>query len=56
MNNMKPKPTVFLVTLRADGSKDDEEATRRLRAFLKAALRQWGLRCTSAEMTKEQDQ
>lgn len=35
----------FIVTLRADGAKDHDEAVRQLRAFLKVALRQWGFRC-----------
>lgn len=48
---MNPKP-VFRIELRADDAKSADEGYRQLRAFLKCALRQWGLRCTSAEQVK----
>ena len=47
----------FLITLRVEQhDATQEEATRALRAFLKAALRSYGLRCTSArEITAAAD-
>jgi len=33
----------------------DDESVRMLRAFLKAALRQWGIKCTSAERLDASD-
>jgi hypothetical protein len=42
----------FDLTLEADGRQTEDEAVRSLRAFLKAAWRSWGLRCTSAERSK----
>jgi sugar phosphate isomerase/epimerase len=39
----------FNLTLRPERSMTDEQATRSLRALLKAALRSYGLRCTNVE-------
>jgi len=36
----------YTVTLRPDRDLTDPDGIRRLRAFLKVALRRWGLRCT----------
>ena len=36
----------YTVTLRPDRDLTDPAGIRRLRAFLKVALRRWGLRCT----------
>jgi hypothetical protein len=38
----------YSITLATSPTMTEEEATRRLRAFLKSALRAFGLRCTSA--------
>lgn len=45
------QPSAFVVVLVPDRSMTDDEATRALRAFLKAAWRGYRLRCTSAERT-----
>lgn len=41
--------TAFVVRLRPDRAMTEDQAQRALRAFLKNALRSYGLRCTSAE-------
>ena len=41
----------FVVVLRPTAGMTDEQATRALRAFLKSALRSYGLRCI--EVTNE---
>jgi hypothetical protein len=47
------RKSVFVVVLRSDATNDDT-ATRCLRAFLKAALRSWGLRCVSCERAADE--
>lgn len=42
------KPRHYAITLTTPATMTAEEATRRLRAFLKSSLRAFGLRCTSA--------
>lgn len=42
------KPT-FVITLRSEGSRSEDEAYRYLRAFLKHALRVWRFRCVSID-------
>ena len=37
----------FVVTLRVMPAEGDPSGIRRLRAFLKTALRRWGLRCVA---------
>ena len=44
-SEMKSKSATFNVTLSAPAADSHDEATRRLRAFLKSALRCYGLRC-----------
>jgi hypothetical protein len=39
----------YLVTLSTPPGITDDESHRCLRAFLKAAIRQWDIQCTSAE-------
>jgi hypothetical protein len=46
---MKEAKPVFVITLRSDGSRDQDEAYRYLRAFLKHALRAWRFRCLSID-------
>jgi hypothetical protein len=42
------KQRQYQITLMTPATTTEEESTRRLRAFLKSALRAFGLRCTSA--------
>lgn len=44
-----PCRAVYIVRLRPEAGMTEDDATRSLRAFLKAALRSYGLRCLSAE-------
>lgn len=48
---MASKPT-FILKLEAQHREHDRDGTRRLRALLKAALRNWGLKCLSVEPVK----
>jgi hypothetical protein len=45
----------FAITLEAGPNQTHDESTRMLRAFLKLALRCYGLRCTSALEIKPPD-
>jgi hypothetical protein len=42
---VKPELPQFEIVLQVKPQQDDPTGERRLRAFLKAALRRWGLRC-----------
>ncbi len=46
-----PKQDSFTVILRPERGQDDDAAVRCLKAFLKAALRSYGLRAISVERT-----
>ncbi len=50
------KQRQYQITLTTSPTTTEEEATRRLRAFLKSALRAFGLRCTSAVEIETQAQ
>jgi hypothetical protein len=51
----KPPRIEWVITLRADPRDDEGAAHRALRAFLKCALRSWGLRCIHAERLEPKD-
>jgi hypothetical protein len=46
----------YAITLTTPATTTEEEATRRLRAFLKQALRLFGLRCVEAVEIETQSQ
>jgi hypothetical protein len=48
MSDDDRKQRQYQIVLATSPTMTEEEATRRLRAFLKSALRVFGLRCTSA--------
>lgn len=47
MSTPKPNRPNYIVTLRPERYLTEDEGVRALRAFLKAALRSYGLRCTA---------
>jgi hypothetical protein len=55
MNQPANQRAEFVIVLRAERGVDDEQATRALRQILKSALRLHGMRCLSAEQSKQQD-
>jgi len=45
----------YALTIQTEPGVTDDESVRCLRAFLKAAIRQWGIRCLTAERLDASD-